>query len=175
MAASESTPKLIILSEQHEGQKIYQLSEPVYTIGRIESQAICLPDTTVSTNHCELIRNENGSYRVVDLGSSNGTRINGEEISEETLKHSDMLQIGGIEICYNSDYEAVSEGQVGNTVINIDDSAGGLQIQEMGNVNPFKKGKKDTNKVVKVVSIAFFSVLGLIVLLYLGKLFMKMM
>jgi pSer/pThr/pTyr-binding forkhead associated (FHA) protein len=171
MAASTRTSKLIILSEQHEGQRIYQISEPVYTIGRTEDQSVCLPDSTVSTNHCKLIRNENGSYRVVDLDSSNGTRINGEEISEETLKHSDMLQVGGIEILYNSDDEAVSEDQGVDTGINIEDSAGGLQIQEMGNVNPFKKEK---NNVAKAVSIAIFSVLGLIVLLFLGKLLVKM-
>ncbi len=168
-------PKLIILSEQFEGQKIHELSDQMYSIGRIEERSICIPDTTVSTNHCELVRNEDGSYRVVDLGSSNGTRINGVLITEQSLNHSDMLQVGGIEILYHSDDEDHGEGQNATTGINLEDTAGGLQIQDLGNVDPFKKGnKKGNSKIVKIVLTATFSILGLIVLLFLGKLILKM-
>ena len=134
--------KLIILSEQLEGQKIHELSEQMYNIGRIEERSVCIPDTTVSTTHCELVRNEEGSYRVVDLGSSNGTRINGALITGQTLNHSDMLQVGGIEILYHSDDEDGGTGQTAATGINLEDTAGGSQIQDLGNVDPFKIRKQ---------------------------------
>ena len=160
------TSKLIVLSEQITTQKLYNLSEEVYTIGRVEDQNICLPDSTVSSQHCEIIRNDDGSYHVQDLGSSNGTRINGVRITQQRLEHSDILQVGGIEIMYHCEGSNFgTEQNSSRTGINLENTENGVPINEMVNVNPFKKDKKKVNKKkINLVVTIFFSILGIVVL-----------
>ena len=152
------TAKLIVLSEQVQTQKMYELSERIYTIGRTDDQKICLPDSTVSSQHCELIRNEDGSFNVQDLGSSNGTRINGVRITQQRLEHSDILQVGNIEILYHSEETSSAIGQSSpHTGINLENTENGIPINEMVNVNPFKKDKKkiDKKKVNLFITLSF--------------------
>ena len=162
------TSKLIILSEQVRTQKMYELSEDLYTIGRTDDQTICLPDSTVSSQHCELTRNDDGSYTANDLGSSNGTRINGVRITQQRLQHSDILQVGGIEIMYHSDNEAsnINHGST-QTGINLENTENGIPINEMVNVNPFKKDKRkvDKKKVNLVIMLSFSLLIAVVVCL----------
>ena len=170
-----TVPKLIVLTEQFEGQKLFELTGESYPIGRTDNNAVCLPDNSVSSAHCELVKVREGSYKAVDLGSSNGTRINGVRITEQDLVHSDILQVGGIEIMYHCEDEAVTSSQSSNTGINLEDTAGGLQIQDMGNVNPLsKKGQKSDGKKANIVIYGFIGVMGLIVIILAIVLIMKM-
>src|SRR5262249_36870069 len=57
------------------------------------SNAIRLHDTEVSRRHAEL-RQEEESYRVTDLGSANGTFVNGQLIDQAMLHSGDRLQLG---------------------------------------------------------------------------------
>lgn len=169
-------PKIIILSESYSGQKLRELTEPLYRIGRVEGQDIVIPDTTVSSQHCELVRMEDGGYFARDLGSSNGTRINGARITEQTLSHSDILQVGGIEVLYHSDEDVAVAPKKAATGINLEDTAGGLQIQEMSNVNPFSKGaKKQSGKLATVVMYLSLGLLALLVLYFAGKLVLSLL
>ncbi len=168
--------KLIVLSEQIAGNKLHHLTDEVYIIGRTEDQSICIPDTTVSTQHCELRRNEDGTYNAIDLGSSNGTRINGIKITEQKLLHSDILQVGEIEVMYHNEDENVSAGQNAQTGINLEDTAGGLQIQDMGNVNPLKKGATaGDGKKARLVIYALIALLAIIVAVLAGTFILKLL
>ena len=164
------TPKLIILTEKVQAEKMFELSAALYTIGRGEDQSVCLPDSTVSSAHCQLTRNDDGNYSVLDLGSSNGTRINGIRITEQKLEHSDILQVGGIEILYHSDNHSRNfTPSTRQTGINLENTENGVPINEMENVNPFKRDKKNIDK--KKVNLIFtlaFSLLILAVLVLAG-------
>ena len=157
--------KLLVLSDQITTQKEHELTEDLYTIGRTDAQNICLPDSTVSSQHCELTRNDDGSYSVQDLGSSNGTRINGVRIMEQKLVHSDILQVGGIEILYHNDDESVEATKVSpQTGINLENTENGVPINDMVNVNPLKKDVKKINtKKVNLVITVSISVLIIVV------------
>ena len=75
------------------GDPIDLLTE-VLTIGRRESCDICLKFNNVSSVHCELsIRN--GLWTLRDMGSSNGTKVNGVRMLQRTLKPGDELGIAG--------------------------------------------------------------------------------
>ena len=64
------------------------------TIGRQPGNTIHLPDRSVSKEHCTLER-RNGGFVLRDLGSTNGTFINGIPITGEVpLRHNDELQFG---------------------------------------------------------------------------------
>ena len=163
-----NSPKLILLSDQIQSKKMYELSADVYTIGRTEDQNVCLPDSTVSSKHCELIKSEDGNYIVQDLGSSNGTRINGVKIVEQQLAHSDILQVGGIEIMYHCEDADVNSAQNSpQTGINLANTENGVPINDMGNVNPFKNSAKkgDSKKANLVITISFAILVLIVVIL----------
>lgn len=68
----------------------------VITIGRsTENNDIVVNDQKVSRNHLQMVMDDNGNYSVVDLGSTNGTYVNGQRISGEVrLQPSDEVRIG---------------------------------------------------------------------------------
>ncbi|RMD78504.1 MAG: FHA domain-containing protein [Lentisphaerae bacterium] len=115
-------PKLIVLSEQLRGQ-VFELEKDRYRVGRRDDMDICLVDPTVSSLHCELVRNEDGGYTAVDEGySTNGTRVNGMLITRHKLVNSDLLQVGGVECMYDADPESLSSVLSTQNLIKIDDS-----------------------------------------------------
>jgi len=65
-----------------------------FRIGRDRACDICFPSTHVSRTHAEVTL-EKGTWVVGDLGSRNGTQVNGERVLRRTLKHGDLIQIGG--------------------------------------------------------------------------------
>lgn len=69
------------------------LGEYVVTIGRQNDCTIVLADPNVSRHHAE-IRPAADGFAVVDLGSTNGTKVNGERIIEHQLRDGDELMCG---------------------------------------------------------------------------------
>lgn len=65
----------------------------VFRIGRHPDNDLVLKDSQVSRWHAE-IREERDHYRVIDLESLNGTRVNGKRIQNERLEHGDSIEIG---------------------------------------------------------------------------------
>lgn len=74
----------------------YLLSAATIRLGRVEGNAIVVEEDAVSARHCELRRTAAGGYEVLDLGSTNGTRLNGEALSGEAreLHDGDNLLLG---------------------------------------------------------------------------------
>jgi pSer/pThr/pTyr-binding forkhead associated (FHA) protein len=70
------------------------LTTNVLTIGRRESCDICLKFNNVSSIHCELSF-RNGLWTVRDMGSSNGTKVNGVRMLQLTLKPGDEIGVAG--------------------------------------------------------------------------------
>lgn len=77
------------------------LLKPQLTVGRRESSDIVLRFPNVSGSHCELSI-DGGYWMVRDLGSSNGTKVNGTRVSEQRLEPGDTLTVAKhqFEICY---------------------------------------------------------------------------
>src|SRR3982751_4524261 len=73
-----------------------ELSEGVTTLGRTTDNAVAFPDdANVSRQHAE-IEARDGGYYVIDLGSSNGTTVNGEKLTgEKYLSPGDVILLGG--------------------------------------------------------------------------------
>ncbi len=63
-------------------------------LGRANESDIQVLDTQASREHAEIVR-EGGRFRLSDLGSANGTRLNGRPVRGETeLRFGDKIQIG---------------------------------------------------------------------------------
>jgi pSer/pThr/pTyr-binding forkhead associated (FHA) protein len=71
------------------------VDRPELLIGRLEDCHVILPDGSVSGHHCKILQQDH-CMRVIDLGSTNGTVVNGELISDSVLQVDDEFQIGSI-------------------------------------------------------------------------------
>ncbi len=88
--------KLVILSAGMTGRS-HELTADKTTIGRVEDNTFPITDPSVSSHHCEILLK--GSDVVVnDLNSTNGTFINGDKVTEATLKPGQVLRLGQIEL-----------------------------------------------------------------------------
>lgn len=92
---------LIIIGPIDEGNE-FELKEGIYLLGRDPESSIFLNDVTVSRRHAE-IRIKAGKITIRDLGSLNGTFVNGQVINTETeLKDGDIIQIGRFKLLLKS-------------------------------------------------------------------------
>lgn len=66
-------------------------------LGREEGNEILVPHDSVSSWHCELDLDDAGQVEVRDLGSTNGTSINGVAVSRGILRNGDLLRVGDVE------------------------------------------------------------------------------
>ena len=69
------------------------LGEHTISVGRMPESNIVLADPNVSRNHAE-IRPRGTGYVVVDLNSTNGTKVNGMRVQEHELHDGDELSFG---------------------------------------------------------------------------------
>lgn len=69
-------------------------------IGRLKACDICLADANASREHAALEREGDG-WALVDLGSTNGTTVNGARIDRVRLRNGDRIVIGVSEIVFN--------------------------------------------------------------------------
>jgi len=75
-------------------ERAYDLSDEEVIIGRKSDASIVLLGNTVSRSHAK-ITHENGQYIITDLGSTNGTMLNGELlVGSEVLSDRDTIGIG---------------------------------------------------------------------------------
>jgi hypothetical protein len=80
----------------------HQLSTGRNVIGRGTDADIRLPDTGVSRKHVDVVV-DNGVAIVEDLGSTNGTLVNGRRISRQPLADGDVIRIGHSVLVYRQD------------------------------------------------------------------------
>lgn len=95
-------PKLIITLPDSSCVK-YGLNRDNITIGRAEDNDIVLTSITCSNYHAVLRLKEDGDFAVVDLGSTNHTRVNQEITQSKVLRHGDTVRFGDVSASYESE------------------------------------------------------------------------
>jgi phosphoserine phosphatase RsbU/P len=90
-------PSLVFLAGPIAGRR-YKLGDGEYVIGRRSDCQIFVPDMRVSRQHARLVRSDDG-WQLEDLGSNNGTYINGVRLQAATvLRHEDEITIANNKI-----------------------------------------------------------------------------
>ncbi|HEY9510516.1 MAG TPA: FHA domain-containing protein [Verrucomicrobiae bacterium] len=93
--------KLVVLNAGLSGRS-HELTVDKTTIGRVDDNTFQLADGSISSHHCEILLR--GSDVVVkDLNSTNGTFINGEQVTETVLKPGQTLRLGQVEMRLETD------------------------------------------------------------------------
>ena len=67
------------------------------TLGRSEENAITISDSTISSNHCEIIK-KGLDFFLMDLKSTNGTFINRKKVEQKSIQVGDKIKIGKVNI-----------------------------------------------------------------------------
>jgi hypothetical protein len=83
-----------------DGRRVEIGEEPV-TIGRLPECDVVLSDPNVSRRHAE-VRRRGNDFVIVDLGSTNGTRVNGAGTRERPLADGDEITVGGTHIRFEA-------------------------------------------------------------------------
>ncbi len=84
---------LTVLTGEHVGT-VFELSLGESMIGRKVGVHVQLTDDGISRRHAKIIRDPDGSAKLVDLDSTNGTYINGRRIHAEGLREGDRIRVG---------------------------------------------------------------------------------
>ncbi len=75
----------------------FDLGGHLIGIGRASDNDVIVDDPMVSRHHCQL-RLQHGAYSFADLGSRNGSTVNGQPVSQVALGPGDLIRIGDTEI-----------------------------------------------------------------------------
>lgn len=82
--------------------RVIELQKQEIIIGRGTKCGIRLPLKTVSRKHARLSL-RNGEYSIEDLGSVNGTYVNGKKVAKCVLRNNDQIDIGEVKILLYED------------------------------------------------------------------------
>ena len=97
----------VLKIEEHGGEREVKVMGERVTIGRIPESDVVLTDETVSRQHAEIVLRPEG-YAVKDLGTRNGTWVNGKMIKEIILQDKDLIRVGTITLRFLSGEPPVS-------------------------------------------------------------------
>ena len=86
-------PRLLVTAGPLEGRE-YVIGKFPYTIGSGLSNDLTIADPTVSRRHCEIVCDARGNLSINDLGSTNGTSIEGVKVSSARLSPNTEVQLG---------------------------------------------------------------------------------
>jgi pSer/pThr/pTyr-binding forkhead associated (FHA) protein len=98
-------PHLILVGAGARPKEVYELeshgadTEDVWEIGRQSDCDLALEDPTVSLRHAQLTQ-QNGRWRITNLVSSNGIRVNGEKRLSVYLEDRDFIELGNSRLLF---------------------------------------------------------------------------
>ncbi|QRK08362.1 DUF4388 domain-containing protein [Archangium violaceum] len=90
----KTTYALKFISGKYQGGEFPLKTEKQIVIGRSSELDMVLVEDMVSRKHARIIVNGAGQISIEDLGSTNGTFVNGEKVKQATLKEGDRILIG---------------------------------------------------------------------------------
>jgi signal transduction histidine kinase len=109
-------PSLFVIRGHDQGRR-YELEEGSVQVGRDAKNVVCLRDTEVSRQHVEIRQGQkDGAFLLIDLGSSNGTYVNSQRVSEHSLRSGDRIQIGRTLMIYTGPEHDQSVADLRNEV-----------------------------------------------------------
>jgi pSer/pThr/pTyr-binding forkhead associated (FHA) protein len=144
------------------GGIVHELTDNLVTIGRAPDNTIVLYDPSVSGHHAQL-ELSGDSYRLKDLDSTNGTRVNGIPTTETLLRFDDRIRFGALEARYEPDVLGVQPlPEVQQIEVKAAESS--IAPVDFTNASPFRRQKQDTDPTRKIffiiALIAFAAFIG---------------
>lgn len=105
--------EVVLVMFKDDEKREFTINSQRTIIGRRQDCDLRIPTRDVSRRHCELCPGEKRSELMVrDLGSSNGTFVNGKRVSETTVSPGDRLSVGPVTFVVQIDGEPAQIKQV---------------------------------------------------------------
>lgn len=101
LGLAASGARLVVIDDSGEESETISITKDPVVIGRMSTNDVVLSDPNVSRRHAEL-RRASGRWLLVDLGSTNGTTVNGKLAREHELSHGDRLMFGSTKIRFET-------------------------------------------------------------------------
>jgi predicted component of type VI protein secretion system len=133
-------PKLILTTDT-QGKVAYEFTEDLVTIGRAPDNMIVIDDPSISSRHAQL-ELSGEIYRLKDLESTNGTRVNGIPITETVLRFDDRIRFGGIDARFEPDVRG-SQPLPAPAEIAAAPAESSAAPVDFANASPFPRRSKD--------------------------------
>lgn len=114
---------LIVKNGPLEGRQFRLIPGQITTLGRAPTNRIAVPDEVCSRNHCEVFQSS-GRWLVRDLGSRNGTKVQGQTIDGDcVLQPGQQIQLGSTVLAYTLDPSAAVREPSGSDLLESDTAA----------------------------------------------------
>ena len=155
-------PKIIV-SLPDGGEATHELVDASITVGRLADNALQIEDASVSSHHAELTLGDGGDYVLTDIGSTNGTLLNGKEMAEgegQRLQAGDKVTFGNIETSYESENPAEARAMPAAKELAAVAASKSERPASFENASPFQTRKKKKDPIGK--AILGFSVLAMV-------------
>ena len=153
-------PRLVAQSPEFEG-KTFDLTGPEVSVGRVADNRIQIEHASVSGHHA-VFKLDQLDYIIKDLDSTNGTRINGERVTQQKLRRNDILRLGNIEMLYDSEHQPPGQPMPQPSErVNLNECASHGRPQGFTNASPVGKPAKGSLDKKWKSAIALCSVLAL--------------
>ncbi|RMG11827.1 MAG: FHA domain-containing protein [Deltaproteobacteria bacterium] len=95
--APEHQPSLVALTTEHAG-RVFPIERATVHVGRTEDNDIAIDHRSMSRQHCRIFLDKDGLWKIADLGSANGVRVNGEEYGLIDLRRGDVIELGHVKL-----------------------------------------------------------------------------
>lgn len=161
---------LIGMSEGVKGQT-HDVGSEGLTIGRTEENSISIDNPTVSGRHCTITL-QGDEYILKDLGSTNGTLVNAEEVTEVILKPNDLIRVGSVEFLFSSEEIPLSEAEAIYSKTEVVEASEPAEMpQAFESISPFGARRRERRGLWSLV-IALTGILAVVMVgLFLYQLF----
>ena len=142
----------------------HELTETITTIGRAPENTMQLDDPSVSGRHAQL-EQIGEEFRLADLDSTNGTRVNGDLITSTILRVGDRIRFGKLEACYEC--EAPDQAQPLPALPQTQALPAEVSARpvDFANASPFPRRRSENDP----VRLAAFAAAGLALLAFIGS------
>jgi pSer/pThr/pTyr-binding forkhead associated (FHA) protein len=109
-ATRAGPPRKLVVVEGPDKGMVKRFGGVRMVVGRTDNCNMVLSDKSVSRRHLEMVQGERGVL-LRDLGSGNGTKVNGERVDERLLHHEDVVEIGQTKFQFIDEAEAVKKAR----------------------------------------------------------------
>jgi pSer/pThr/pTyr-binding forkhead associated (FHA) protein len=143
-----------------DGTQISQdLQDEKITIGRLADNDLQIDDGSVSSRHAE-IEFEADAYHLHDLGSTNGTFVNGEQVTDAVLRQGDEVRFGVVESVFHGEEEAPDQPLPTSTSVESEAAKVSARPEQFVNSSPIPKNVQTKDALAAVLFAA--AVLGIL-------------
>jgi pSer/pThr/pTyr-binding forkhead associated (FHA) protein len=113
-AQPQALAKFLVRSGGLKGQRLY-VKVPIVNIGRADYNDLVIPDDSVSSQHAKLTRRE-GVWILTDLGSTNGTMVDGEKVAGDVpIAPGAFVRLGDVQLVFEPTDDDAGMGKAQGT------------------------------------------------------------